>query len=166
MPDTHRSPGALRRWTTFPATVDDHAARTVATIVIVLAVAALATSSWWIAPILAAGFALRVLFGPRVSPAALVATRLVAPRLHPPVIVPGPPKRFAQAIGLVVTGGATVAWLLGAHGVVAALLGVIIVAATLEAVFAFCLGCWAFAQLMRIGLVPRSVCERCVVATD
>jgi hypothetical protein len=35
------------------------------------------------------------------------------------------------------------------------------VAATLESVFALCLGCQIFAVLMRIGLVPRATCERC-----
>ena len=36
-----------------------------------------------------------------------------------------------------------------------------IVAATLESVFAMCLGCKAFALLMRLGVMPESVCERC-----
>jgi hypothetical protein len=35
------------------------------------------------------------------------------------------------------------------------------VAATLESVFAFCLGCQIFAGLMRLGVIPESVCEEC-----
>ena len=31
----------------------------------------------------------------------------------------------------------------------------------LESVFAFCLGCKIFAVLMRMGVVPDKVCERC-----
>jgi hypothetical protein len=41
------------------------------------------------------------------------------------------------------------------------LLGMLIVAATLESVFGLCLGCRAFALLMRVGVIPESVCERC-----
>ena len=35
------------------------------------------------------------------------------------------------------------------------------VAATLESVFAICLGCIAFGLLMKAGVVPAEVCERC-----
>jgi hypothetical protein len=35
------------------------------------------------------------------------------------------------------------------------------VAATLESVFGLCLGCRAFALLMRAGVIPPEVCERC-----
>ena len=41
------------------------------------------------------------------------------------------------------------------------LLGLLIVAATLESVFALCLGCKAFAVLMRLGVIPEAVCEEC-----
>jgi len=41
------------------------------------------------------------------------------------------------------------------------LTGLLVVAATLESVFAFCLGCQVFAVLMRVGLVPAETCERC-----
>ena len=34
-------------------------------------------------------------------------------------------------------------------------------AAFLEAAFALCLGCKAFAVLMRAGVIPDDVCERC-----
>ena len=42
-----------------------------------------------------------------------------------------------------------------------ALLGLLIGAATLESVFGLCLGCKAFAALMRAGVIPPEVCERC-----
>ena len=41
------------------------------------------------------------------------------------------------------------------------LVGFIGVAATLESVFALCLGCRAFDILMRVGLIPTTVCEAC-----
>jgi len=37
----------------------------------------------------------------------------------------------------------------------------LIVAAGLESVFGLCLGCKAFALLMRFGVIPAEVCERC-----
>jgi hypothetical protein len=37
----------------------------------------------------------------------------------------------------------------------------VIVAATLESVFAFCIGCKIFAVLMRAGVIPPEVCENC-----
>jgi hypothetical protein len=37
----------------------------------------------------------------------------------------------------------------------------LIVAATLESVFAFCLGCKVFGVLMRLGAVPDDVCAEC-----
>ena len=41
----------------------------------------------------------------------------------------------------------------------------LIVAAVLESVFAFCLGCSIFGLLQRAGMVPESVCEACVVGS-
>jgi hypothetical protein len=86
---------------------------------------------------------------------------VVAPRLGEPKLVPGPPKRFAQAIGVVVTGLAAVAVALGQTGLAEVLLVLIIVAAGLEAFLAFCLGCTIFGWLMRAGLIPQETCEAC-----
>jgi hypothetical protein len=41
------------------------------------------------------------------------------------------------------------------------LLGLLIVAATLESVFALCIGCKMFAVLIRIGVIPEGVCAEC-----
>ena len=42
-----------------------------------------------------------------------------------------------------------------------ALVALVTVAATLESVAGFCLGCTIFAALMRVGAIPESVCEEC-----
>ncbi len=111
---------------------------------------------------IAYGFVARVLAGPRYSPLGLLATRVVVPRLRlRPKLVPGPPKRFAQAIGATLSVGALVAVLLGATGLAMLLVAAIVVAATLESALAFCLGCRVFALLMRAGVIPESVCESC-----
>jgi hypothetical protein len=41
------------------------------------------------------------------------------------------------------------------------LLVLFIPAAGLESIFGYCLGCKAFALLMRIGLIPEGVCLEC-----
>ena len=76
--------------------------------------------------------------------------------------MPGPPKRFAQGIGAVLSVTAAVL-ALGFGQVLAAyvLLGLLVVAATLEAVFGLCLGCKIFAGLMRLGVIPEAVCAEC-----
>jgi hypothetical protein len=151
-------PDALR----FPNPVNEVTARLVAAGVVVQAVAFLVTG-WplWLVT-LAVGFVLRVLAGPRVSPLALLVTRVVVPRLPVPAKpVPGPPKRFAQGIGATLSVGALVAWLAGATGLATVLVAMILVAATLEAVFAVCLGCKVFALLMRAGIIPPEVCVAC-----
>ena len=85
--------------------------------------------------------------------------QLVAPRLGAPKEVPGPPKRFAQSIGLAVTTVAAIAWFgFGSATVAAALLVLLLVFAALESIAGFCAGCWVFAQLMRAGVIPASTC--------
>jgi hypothetical protein len=145
----------------FPRIVNEKAARVVAGVVAIVALVALLTGARWLLPVLAYGFVARVLAGPRLSPLALFATRVAAPRLGPEKPTPGPPKRFAQGIGATVTLAGTAAWLAGATVVADAALAVMVVAATLESAFALCLGCKAFGLLMRTGLIPEAVCLEC-----
>ncbi len=117
---------------------------------------------WLIVPI-AYGFVARVLTGPTLSPLGQLVTRVVTPRL--PVrqkYVAGPPKRFAQGIGATISLAAVVAYFgFGSTAAAYVLLGLIVVAATLESAFAFCLGCTIFGVLVRWGVIPDEVCERC-----
>jgi hypothetical protein len=146
----------------FPLAINEKAARTVAAVVAMTALVALATGWLWLAIPLMYGFWARVLTGPTLSPLGRFASSFFAPRyLGTPKWVPGPPKRFAQAMGAGFTTGATIAWAVGDDTVAIVLLALLVVAATLESVFALCLGCKVFAGLMRVGLVPQSVCEAC-----
>jgi hypothetical protein len=153
------------RFVGFPNPVNEKAARVVAGLVAVTALVALVSQSVWLLWLLAAGFLLRVLSGPRFSPFGLLATRVVAPRLGPPRLVPGPPKRFAQGLGLTFSLLAAIAVTLGATSLGWVLVVLLIGAAVLESVFAFCLGCAIFGLLQRAGMVPESVCEACVVGS-
>lgn len=145
----------------FPNPVNELAARTVAAGVVTLGAVTLLTQSWVPLAILAAGFVGRVLAGPRLSPLGFVAQRVIAPRLGPARLVPGPPKRFAQGIGATLTSAALVAYVLDAPTVAWVLVGLLLVAASLEAFAGFCLGCWIFGRLQRAGLIPADVCEAC-----
>jgi hypothetical protein len=145
----------------FPRIVNEKAARVVASGVALIALVALIASAQWLLIPLALGFWARVLTGPKLSPLALLATRVVAPRLGPPKEVAGPPKRFAQAMGAAITTLGSLAWLLGLGAVADVLLAMLVVAATLESVFAYCLGCQIFGLLMRAGVVPEDVCAEC-----
>ena len=147
----------------FPNPVNEVAARTVAAGVVLMAVCALAFRQYWLLIPLAYGFLARVLTGPKLSPLGQVATKVVAPRLTDRArYVPGPPKRFAQAIGATLTVSALVLYFgLGAIGAAQVLLSMLVIAAFLESAFAICLGCHIFSLLMRIGVVPPEVCEEC-----
>lgn len=148
----------------FPDPVDEVSARLVAAGVVVLAVATVALQQPWLTVPLAYGFVARVATGPRLSPLGLFVTRVVRPRLAlSPRLIPGPPKRFAQTMGAVFSLTAAILALgFGLEGPAYAVLGLLIVAAGLEAAVGFCLGCKVFAGLMRLGVVPAEVCERCV----
>jgi hypothetical protein len=147
----------------FPNPVNEVSARLVAGGVVLLAVTALAFDQLWLVAPLAYGFVARVLTGPTLSPLGQLVTRVITPRLpFAPRYVAGPPKRFAQGIGAAVTvTGAVLYFGFGLEGAAQILLGAIIVAATLESVFAFCIGCKIFGVLMSWGVIPEEVCERC-----
>lgn len=145
----------------FPSVVNERAARLVAGWVALVSLLGLLTGWSWLLIVLAVGFWLRVAAGPRLSPIGRLAVR-TAPRLGLPKIVPGPPKRFAQAIGAVTTSlGAILVFALGLGPAGTVVFAIMAVFATMESVFAFCVGCQIFALLMRTGVIPESICEAC-----
>jgi hypothetical protein len=150
------------RWFGFPNPVNETSARLVAAGVVLQGVLYLAVQQWWILVPLTYGFLARVLSGPRFSPLGQFVTRVVTPRIHAEHrFVPGPPKRFAQGMGLTFSGGALVAVAFGGTTVAIVLIAGLVVAATLESVFAICLGCMVFGQMMRLGVIPDDICVEC-----
>jgi len=145
----------------FPNPVDEHAARTVAAGVVALSLLTFFTNVEVGAIVLTLGFAARVATGPKLSPLGLFATKVVAPRFAQPVLTPGPPKRFAQAIGLAFSLATVLTWVLASWSAARWILLPLAAAAFLESAFGLCLGCKGFALLMRLGLIPESVCEEC-----
>lgn len=150
----------------FPRTVDDVAVRVVAAEVLVLAVLALVLQQPWLYAVLAVDFVLRSAVGPSVSPLARLAAAVRPVVAAAPRPTAGPPKRFAAAVGAVMTVAATLAWYAaGWHTVTWVLGAVMIVFPALEAALGLCVGCLVFSGLMRIGVIPRSVCEECADIT-
>jgi len=146
----------------FPHPVNETSARIVAAGVVIMSVAYAFTGAAWLLIPLTYGFFARVTTGPAFSPLGAFATKVITPRLNVQHrLVAGPPKRFAQFVGLVFSAGAGVLWLLDlgtASRIVAALLAG---AALLESAFAVCLGCIMFGWLIRLGAIPERVCEQC-----
>ncbi|MGI9579106.1 MAG: DUF4395 domain-containing protein [Microthrixaceae bacterium] len=145
----------------FPNPVNDKAARTVATGVVVMAILVAVLGWGWVLIPLTYGFVARVLTGPTLSPLGRFATGVAAPRLGPPKYTPGPPKRFAQAIGVVFSVSGSLLWLGGYTTASRVVIAMLAGAAFLEAAFGYCLGCRVFGLLMKAGIVPESVCEEC-----
>jgi hypothetical protein len=151
----------------FPNPVNEVAARVVAGCVVLVCAGTLALSiglgdGWlWLTAPLAYGFLARVATGPKLSPVGQFATRFAAPRVGHEKLVPGPPKRFAQAMGATMALTALVLHAAGLDTAALVFVALILVAATLESVFAYCLGCRVFALLMRAGIVPEDVCPEC-----
>jgi hypothetical protein len=141
----------------FPDPVNETSARLVAAFVVAEAVVFLVTREAWMLVPLTYGFLARVATGPTLSPVGQFVTRVATPRVEGRIRgrnpdfrsrqVPGRPKRFAQAIGLAFTASASIAWVLDARAAALALIGLLAVAATLEAAFAICLGCIAYSAI-------------------
>ena len=146
----------------FPHPVNETSARIVAAGAVVMSATFAATGAAWILIPLTYGFVARVTTGPALSPLGLLATKVITPRLtvqHR--FIAGPPKRFAQFVGVLFSATASVLWLLDlgtAARIVAAMLAG---AAFLELAFGVCLGCIMFGWLIRWGVVPERICEQC-----
>ena len=147
----------------FPNPANEVSARLVAAGVVLMTLGILVLGQTWLLAPLAYGFVARVLTGPTLSPLGQFVTRVLTPALpFEAKLVPGPPKRFAQGIGATLSVSAAVAHFgFGSTGVAVVLVGMITVAASLEAVVGFCLGCKLFALLMKAGIVPEETCEAC-----
>lgn len=137
----------------FPDSINETSARLVAAGVVAQAVVFLVFREGWLLVPLVYGFLARVLAGPTLSPLGQLVTRAATPKLERWLdtgrqpsgfhsrTVPGPPKRFAQGIGLAFTSIAALAWIAGAPILSYVVLALLIAAAALESVFAVCLGC-------------------------
>jgi len=151
----------------FPNPVNEIAARLVAGMVVILSLAFILSGESWLLFLLFYGFLARVLTGPNLSPMGLLATRILIPvlgnRQRP---VPGPPKRFAQFVGLVFSSVALLLFFLINPVAAKSVVGILALFAALESGLSFCAGCYVFGYLMRWGMIPESVCRECLVGQN
>jgi hypothetical protein len=131
--------------------IDPRGPRVGALITTVVLAVVLVTGSYWLLAAQALVFAVGAVFGLRYAPYGVVYRRLIRPRLGPPgELEAEAPPRFAQAVGLVfavigIAGYAAGLTWLGMVATAAAL-----IAAFLNAVFGFCLGCEMYLLIRRI----------------
>ncbi|HEY0215927.1 MAG TPA: DUF4395 domain-containing protein [Cellulomonas sp.] len=98
-------------------------------------------------------FAVGAVRGAQGSVQGWLYRTLVRPRLAPPTEREDPrPPRFAQQVGLVITGAGAVLGIAGVAVAVAVAAGLALVAAVLNAVFGLCLGC----ELYLLGVRLRA----------
>jgi hypothetical protein len=117
---------------------------------VVLAIAVL-TGSMWVLGFQVLVFAVAAVAGLQYSPYAWLYRTLVRPRLGPPDELEDPaPPRFAQAVGLAVTGVGLVFALAGAGLAVEISAGLAFVAAILNAAVGLCLGCELYLLIARL----------------
>lgn len=95
-------------------------------------------------------FAVGAVRGVQHTPYAVVFRRLVRPHLSAPHDLEDPrPPRFAQAVGLGFAAIGLIGFLAGSAAVGLVAAGLALVAALLNAVFGFCLGCEIYLLLRR-----------------
>ena len=127
-----------------------------AAVTVVVLVAVLATAGTVVGTVLtavqAALFAWGALLGVQSTIHAKVFKSVVRPRLGAPDHLEDPaPPRFAQGVGFAFSAVALVAFLLGADIVGIVAIACALVAATLNAVFRFCLGCEMYLLIKRVA---------------
>lgn len=96
-------------------------------------------------------FACGAILGPGAQPYGLIFRKLVRPRLSAPKHLEDPlPPQFAQAVGLFFALGASISMLLAWTVGVWVFAGLATLAAALNAVFGFCLGCEIYLLIRRL----------------
>lgn len=135
-------------------TVDPRGVRFTAAITSVILCVGLLTQSWRVMAVQTVLFALCAFVGLRLNPWGSLYRQAVRPRLtplDPAAREPQAPVRFSQGVGFVFALLATIGYLAGwtPFGVVANV--VALVAALLNAVFGFCLGCRLYLVIQRFA---------------
>ncbi|TFC93813.1 DUF4395 domain-containing protein [Cryobacterium sinapicolor] len=125
-------------------------------VVVFLSLTGASVAALGLLTVLAALFAWGALAGAGRHPYGTVFKALVRPRLGPPAALENAaPPTFAQGVGLLVTLTGVVLGLAGLAPAVGAAAAVAFVAAFLNAVFDYCLGCQLYLILARAGILAR-----------
>jgi hypothetical protein len=102
-------------------------------------------------------FAWGAFAGVQRHPYGLFFKAVIRPRLKPPTELEDPtPPTFAQGVGLVITAlGLVLSLVPGVELALPIAAGLAFIAAFLNSVFAYCLGCQIYLLLVRLGVLGR-----------
>ena len=102
-------------------------------------------------------FAWGAFAGIRRHPYGALYRALIRPRLAPPAEVEDPaPPTFAQGVGLLVTGVGLLLFVVGVPAALPISAALAFVAAFLNSVFGYCLGCQLYLLLVRARVIRRA----------
>jgi hypothetical protein len=130
--------------------IDARAPRFNQAVIGLVSLVAVLTGWWPLLALLALQLALGLRFGRRWCLPCVAYFQLVQPRIGEGRVEDARPPRFANMVGLVFLGGASVAYLAGLPLVGAVLGGVVATLALLAAATGFCAGCEAYRLLSRL----------------
>ncbi len=101
-------------------------------------------------------FLIAAVLGVQKHPYGYLYKAFVRPRLKPPVELEDPaPPTFAQGVGLLVVGAGLVLHVVSVPYALVIAAAAAFVAAFLNSVFAYCLGCQIYLLLARAGVIRR-----------
>lgn len=130
--------------------IDSRGPRFGAVITAVVLAIVLVTQSGWLLFAQTLVFAVGALAGLRYAPYGLIYRNLVQPRLGPPSRTEAEaPPRFSQGVGMVFAAAGTLGFAFGAPVVGLIFAAFAFIAAFLNAVFDYCLGCQMYLFLQR-----------------
>lgn len=146
----------------YPDVVNENVTRIVASTVVFLGVLSILFPNYFVLGFLLLGFALRLSYGPKFEPFAYITSKFLVPWLGISFVPSaGPPKRFAQLIGFSFSLAAIVLFANGLTLAYQITLATLVFFASLESFLGWCAGCFMFGILMKLGVIPQEVCERC-----
>ncbi|WP_448004156.1 DUF4395 domain-containing protein [Agromyces bauzanensis] len=126
-------------------------------VTVVLGVGGAAVAAWILLTVICLVFAWSAAAGIRRNPFSVVFRTIVRPRLAPPAELEDPrPPTFAQGVGFAVTIAGVILGALGVAAAVPIAAGAAFIAAFLNAVFGYCLGCQLYLLLVRARVIPRT----------
>ena len=132
------------------AVIDSRAPRTNQAVIGTLALVAFLLDLPWLVGLLALQLAVGLTFGRRFCLPCLLYFELIQPRFGEGRIEDSRPPRFANMVGVVFLGAATVAFLLGAATVGWVLALIVSALALLAATSGICVGCEMYLWLARL----------------
>jgi Domain of unknown function (DUF4395) len=138
--------------------IDARGPRTNQAVIGVLALVAFLTGAEWLPAVLAAQLAIGLTFGRRFCLPCLLYFELIQPRFGEGPIEDSRPPRFANMVGVVFLGAATVAFLLGVPALGWTLTLIVAALALLAAATGLCMGCEIYKLSARLrGIAARRV---------